>query len=39
MTDSVLPFLMFQRKKAEEAIEFYVDLIPDSHVENIQRYG
>ncbi len=39
MTNSVLPFLMFQRKKAEEAIEFYVDLIPNSHVESIQRYG
>lgn len=39
MTDSVLPFLMIQRKKVEEAIEFYVDLIPDSHVENILRYG
>ncbi len=39
MTSSVLPFLMFQGNNAEEAINFYVDLIPNSRIETIQRYG
>ena len=39
MTSSVLPFLMFQGNNAEEAINFYVELIPNSRVETIQRYG
>lgn len=39
MTDSVLPFLMFQGKKAQEAIDFYVELIPNSNVEEIRHYG
>ena len=39
MTNSVLPFLMFQANDAEEAINFYVDLIPNSRIETIQRYG
>ena len=36
---SVTPFLTFQGKKAQEAIDFYVGLIPNSHVEEIQHYG
>lgn len=39
MTRSVLPFLMFQEHKAEDAINYYVDLIPQSRVESIQRFG
>lgn len=39
MTNSVLPFLMFQGNKAEEAIDFYTKLIPNSSVEEIRRYG
>ena len=39
MTHSVTPFLMFQGKKAQEAIDFYVDLIPDSRVEETHHYG
>lgn len=39
MADSVLPFLMFQGKKAQEAIDFYVGLIPNSNVEEIRHYG
>lgn len=39
MTNPVTPFLMFQGHNAQEAIDFYVDLIPDSHVQEIQHYG
>ena len=39
MTNSVTPFLMFQGKKAQEAIDFYVDLFPDSRVEETHHYG
>ena len=38
MTQSVTPFLMFEGKAAE-AINFYVHLIPNSRVEEIQRFG
>jgi predicted 3-demethylubiquinone-9 3-methyltransferase (glyoxalase superfamily) len=34
----VLPFLMFQGK-AEEAMNFYVSLLPGAKVESIVRYG
>jgi predicted 3-demethylubiquinone-9 3-methyltransferase (glyoxalase superfamily) len=30
---------MFQGNKAEEAIDFYMKLIPNSNVEEIRRYG
>lgn len=39
MSHSVTPFLMFQGKKAQEAIDFYVDLIPNSRVDEIHHYG
>jgi predicted 3-demethylubiquinone-9 3-methyltransferase (glyoxalase superfamily) len=32
------PFLMFQGKKAEEALNFYVQLVPDSHIESIKHW-
>lgn len=35
----VLPFLMFQGGKAEEAMKFYTSLISDSAITNIVRYG
>jgi predicted 3-demethylubiquinone-9 3-methyltransferase (glyoxalase superfamily) len=38
MVESVRPFLMFQGQ-AEEAIRFYVDLIPGSRIERIETYG
>lgn len=34
----VTPFLMFEGH-AEEAMRFYVDLIPRSHVVDVQHYG
>jgi predicted 3-demethylubiquinone-9 3-methyltransferase (glyoxalase superfamily) len=38
MAKSVHPFLMFQGK-AEEAMQFYVSLIPRSEIGDIVRYG
>jgi predicted 3-demethylubiquinone-9 3-methyltransferase (glyoxalase superfamily) len=38
MSDSVLPFLMFEGQ-AEEAMRFYVSLFPESKVVEIARYG
>ena len=38
MANSVRPFLMFQGK-AEEAMQFYVSLIPGSEIGDITRYG
>ncbi len=38
-TDLVTPFLMFQGKKAQEAIDFYIDVIPDSKIEEVQHWG
>lgn len=38
METSVAPFLMFEGK-AEEAMNFYVSVIPDSRILDIQRYG
>jgi predicted 3-demethylubiquinone-9 3-methyltransferase (glyoxalase superfamily) len=38
MKTTVAPFLMFDGK-AEEAMRFYVSLIPGSEVLGIQRYG
>ncbi|OJW10535.1 MAG: hypothetical protein BGO49_22705 [Planctomycetales bacterium 71-10] len=35
----VTTFLMFQGKKAEEAMTFYVSLFPDSAIGRIERYG
>ena len=39
MANSVTPFLMFQGKNAQEAIDFYIDVIPDSRVKDVQHYG
>ena len=33
------PFLMFQQRNAEEAMNFYISLFPDAKVTAIQRYG
>jgi predicted 3-demethylubiquinone-9 3-methyltransferase (glyoxalase superfamily) len=38
MTAAVLPFLMFQGD-AEEALDFYVATIPDSRVDELERWG
>ena len=38
MTTTVRPFLMFEGK-AEEAMQFYVSLLPDSKIIDISRYG
>lgn len=35
----VMPFLMFQEGKAEEAMNFYTSLIEDSEITSITRYG
>ncbi|MDF2721802.1 MAG: hypothetical protein K0Q59_1477 [Paenibacillus sp.] len=37
--DKVIPFLMFQDGKAEEAMNFYTSLIEDSAITSIARYG
>ena len=38
MSDSVLPFLMFEGR-AEEAMRFYVSVFPDGKIIEIARYG
>lgn len=35
----IIPFLMFQGGKAEEAMNFYTSLMKDSQITNIIRYG
>lgn len=35
----VMPFLMFQGGKAEEAMNYYTSLIEDSKITSIVRYG
>ncbi|GGD88476.1 VOC family protein [Paenibacillus nasutitermitis] len=37
--EKVIPFLMFQDGKAEEAMNFYTSLIEDSKITSIIRYG
>jgi predicted 3-demethylubiquinone-9 3-methyltransferase (glyoxalase superfamily) len=37
--DKVIPFLMFQDGKAEEAMNFYTSIIEDSEITRIARYG
>ncbi len=37
--EKVIPFLMFQEGKAEEAMKFYTSLIEDSEITSITRYG
>jgi predicted 3-demethylubiquinone-9 3-methyltransferase (glyoxalase superfamily) len=38
MAKRITPFLMFEGR-AEEAIDFYLALFPDSGVDRIERYG
>ncbi len=38
MKSQVTPFLMFEGN-AEEAMDFYVSLLPDSRVVSVKRYG
>ena len=38
MQSTVTPFLMFEGQ-AEEAMNFYVETIPDSEILNVQRHG
>ncbi len=33
------PFLMFQHGKAEEALDFYMAVLPDSRIVSIERFG
>lgn len=33
------PFLMFQHGKAEEALDFYIAVVPDSRIVSIERFG
>ncbi|WP_404335465.1 VOC family protein [Sphingomonas sp. MMS12-HWE2-04] len=35
----VTPFLMFQGGKAEAALNFYVETVPGSRIEAIERFG
>ncbi len=35
----VIPFLMFQDGKAEEAMNYYTSVVADSKITNIIRYG
>lgn len=37
--EKVIPFLMFQDGKAEEAMKFYTSLIEDSKITTLVRYG
>jgi len=37
--EKVIPFLMFQDGKAEEAMNYYTSLIEDSKITSIVRYG
>jgi predicted 3-demethylubiquinone-9 3-methyltransferase (glyoxalase superfamily) len=39
MAKTIQPFLMFQDGNAEEAINFYISLFPDSAVTDITRYA
>jgi len=38
MNTHVIPFLMFEGR-AEEAMNFYISLLPDSRILSINRYG
>ena len=39
MAKDVVTFLMFQDGNAEEAMNFYVSLFADSHVDNVTRFA
>jgi len=39
MMRKVIPFLMFQDGKAEEAMNYYTSVVADSKITNIIRYG
>lgn len=36
---SMKPFLMFQGGRAEAALRFYVETIPDSRIDALERFG
>jgi predicted 3-demethylubiquinone-9 3-methyltransferase (glyoxalase superfamily) len=36
---SATPFLMFQHGKAQAALDFYVETVPDSRIEDLQLFG
>ena len=36
---SMTPFLMFQGGKAEAALHFYVETLPDSRIVSLERFG
>jgi len=36
---NVLPFLMFQDGKAEEAMNYYISIVEDAEIKQIVRYG
>ncbi|MBA4760754.1 VOC family protein [Sphingomonas sp.] len=33
------PFLMFQHGKAQAALDFYIEHVPDSRVDTVERFG
>jgi predicted 3-demethylubiquinone-9 3-methyltransferase (glyoxalase superfamily) len=33
------PFLMFQHGKAQAALDFYVEAVPDSRIVSVERFG
>ena len=36
---SATPFLMFQHAKGREALDFYVETVPDSAIDSMQLFG
>ncbi|KAF2266436.1 putative 3-demethylubiquinone-9 3-methyltransferase [Lojkania enalia] len=38
-TTIAAPFFMFQDGKAEEALNYYIKIIPNSNIQSITRYG
>ena len=39
MITAAAPFLMFQGGKGQAALDFYVETVPGSHIESVQRFG
>ncbi len=33
------PFLMFQQGKAQAALDFYIEHVPDSRIDSVERFG
>ncbi|MEP9358689.1 VOC family protein [Sphingomonas sp. KR3-1] len=36
---SATPFLMFQHGKAQAALDFYVETVPGSRIDSVERFG